>query len=158
MPRCASGILGPADPLGRLWYWSITGTTHEWIPEVGETIIVLMVGTTSALGWISAVTLFLTFFPNAGLQMLARRPPRAGCSLGVLGWAPRRLDPAFRVFRHFAGGLDVEHVESRFAKRRPAGISRDIGAAGIGAGAAGQLRGFSTHHTEGPSGCSLPVR
>jgi hypothetical protein len=78
MPRCASGILGPAVPLGRLWYWSITGTTHEWIPEVGETIIVFMVGTTSALGWISVVTLFFTFFPNAGYKCwLAARHAQA---------------------------------------------------------------------------------
>lgn len=54
-----------SDPIGRLWYWSITGTTVEWLPEVGKTIIVFMIGSTSALGSVAAITLLLTFFPTA---------------------------------------------------------------------------------------------
>jgi hypothetical protein len=57
-----------SDPIGRFWYWWITGTTVQWIPEVGRTIIVSMIATTSALGVVSAATLFLTFFPTAAYK------------------------------------------------------------------------------------------
>jgi hypothetical protein len=40
----------------------------QWIPEVGRTIIVSMIATTSALGVVSAATLFLTFFPTAAYK------------------------------------------------------------------------------------------
>ncbi len=57
-----------ADPIGRLWYWWITGTTEHWIPEVGRTIIVFLIATSSALGTVTAATLFLTFFPTAAYK------------------------------------------------------------------------------------------
>lgn len=53
-----------SDPIGRFWYWWITGTTVQWIPEVGRSIIVFMIASTSALGAVTAATLFLTFFPT----------------------------------------------------------------------------------------------
>ncbi|MBS1107340.1 MAG: hypothetical protein H6Q91_2842 [Deltaproteobacteria bacterium] len=57
-----------ADPIGRFWYWWITGTTVQWIPEVGRTIIVFLIASTSALGAVTAATLFLTFFPTAAYK------------------------------------------------------------------------------------------
>ena len=57
-----------ADPIARFWYWWITGTTVQWLPEVGRTIIVFMIATTSALGAVTAATLFLTFFPTAAYK------------------------------------------------------------------------------------------
>lgn len=57
-----------SDPIGRFWYWWITGTTVQWIPEVGRTIIVFMIASTSALGAVTAATLFLTFFPTAAYK------------------------------------------------------------------------------------------
>ena len=57
-----------ADPIARFWYWWITGTTLQWLPEVGRTIIVFMIATTSALGAVTAATLFLTFFPTAAYK------------------------------------------------------------------------------------------
>jgi len=72
-----------ADPIGRLWYWWITGTTVQWVPEVGRTIIVFMIATTSTLGAVTAATLFLTFFPTAAYKRWLRTPSQDNRSLGV---------------------------------------------------------------------------
>ncbi len=57
-----------ADPLARFWYWSLTGTTTEWIAEIGRPIIDVVVPITSAFGIAAVTLLFLTFFPTASYR------------------------------------------------------------------------------------------
>ena len=57
-----------SDPVSRVWYWAIAGTTDTWIMDVGRPIIVSMILVASLLGAITASTLFLTFFPTRGYR------------------------------------------------------------------------------------------
>jgi hypothetical protein len=57
-------LLGASDPLARLWYCALTGSTTVWVPEIGQPIIAAVIGLTSALGVVIATTLLLTFFPT----------------------------------------------------------------------------------------------
>jgi hypothetical protein len=52
------------DPLARLWYWWLTGTTERWIVEAGRPIIELMIPISCALGMAVAAVMVLTFFPT----------------------------------------------------------------------------------------------
>jgi hypothetical protein len=70
----AMSVLMLSDPLARVWYWWLTGTTTDWVPEVGRPIIVALIAVASALGAVTAATLFLAFFPTAGYRRwVARR-------------------------------------------------------------------------------------
>lgn len=69
-------VLALADPLARLWYWWLTGTTTSWIADVGRPIIEVVVPITSALGLGALATLVLTFFPTAAYRRwIERRQP-----------------------------------------------------------------------------------
>lgn len=71
-------LLNASDPLARVWYWTITGTTEVFVPEAGRPIVVAMMAATSALGLAAAAMLFLTFFPTAGYRRwIAARHARA---------------------------------------------------------------------------------
>lgn len=74
-------VLQLCDPLARVWYWAITGTTTEWVMEVGKPIIVAMIVSASLLGGITAATLFLTFFPTAAYRRWVAA--RSASSVGV---------------------------------------------------------------------------
>jgi hypothetical protein len=73
-------LLNLSDPLARLWYCAVAGTTTELIPELARRMIVVVVGLTSAIGIVAAGCLFLTFFPTAAYRrwVLSRQPAR-GC-------------------------------------------------------------------------------
>jgi hypothetical protein len=72
-------LMGAADPLARVWYCRLADSTTTWDPELGRPIIVVVMALTSALGILSAGTLFLTFFPTPGYRrwVLGRRAPAA---------------------------------------------------------------------------------
>jgi len=69
-------LLNLSDPLARLWYCAVAGTTTELIPEIARQMIVFVVGLTSAFGIVAAACLFLTFFPTAAYRrwVLSRHP------------------------------------------------------------------------------------
>lgn len=74
-------LMAASDPLGRIWYWWITGTTTTWHPEIGRPIVVAMMAATCAIGLVGAGSLFLTFFPTARYRRwVARRAPAASAS------------------------------------------------------------------------------
>lgn len=60
----ALAILAHADTVCRLLYWSETGSTTEWVPEIGRPI--LLIGTASATGFLglAAAAMWLVFFPT----------------------------------------------------------------------------------------------
>jgi hypothetical protein len=68
--------LGLSDPIARLWYYHLAGSTTVWVPEAGRPIVLWSVGLTSLLGIGVATTLFLTFFPTEGFRrwVLSRAP------------------------------------------------------------------------------------
>ncbi len=57
-------LLGCFDPIARLWYIQLAGTTTAWVPEVAIQVVRTMVYASSALGLLVLATLFLTFFPT----------------------------------------------------------------------------------------------
>ena len=61
-------VMAFADPLARFWYWSLTGTTTEWIAAVGRPIIDVVVPFSAACGVAAVTLLFLTFFPTASYR------------------------------------------------------------------------------------------
>lgn len=69
-------LLNLSDPLARVWYCAVAGTTTELIPDVARNMIVIVVAVTSALGIVAAGCLFLTFFPTAAYRrwVLSRQP------------------------------------------------------------------------------------
>lgn len=66
-------VMAFADPLARFWYWSLTGTTTQWIAEVGRPIIDVVVPFSSACGVAAVMLLFLTFFPTEGYRRWVER-------------------------------------------------------------------------------------
>ena len=73
-------LLNLSDPLARVWYCAVAGTTTELVPEVARHMIVIVVAVTSALGIVAAGCLFLTFFPTAAYRrwVLSRQPATQG--------------------------------------------------------------------------------
>jgi hypothetical protein len=57
-----------ADPLARLWYWWLTGTTERWIADVGRPIIEVVVPLSCGIGIAVAALMALVFFPTAGYR------------------------------------------------------------------------------------------
>ena len=53
-----------ADPLARLWYFRLSGSTTQWVVEVGRPIIQVVVPLTCGLNAGAVALLFLTFFPT----------------------------------------------------------------------------------------------
>lgn len=74
----ALALLSFADPVARLVYFLETGSTTEWIPEIGRPM--LLIGMTSAAGFLSfsVGALFLAFFPTAGYRRWLESAPRSG--------------------------------------------------------------------------------
>jgi hypothetical protein len=70
-------VMNLSDPVARVGYWWVTGTTTEWLPDVGRPMIAVTLIVTSALGAVTAATLFLTFFPTAGFRRWVTRSPSA---------------------------------------------------------------------------------
>lgn len=62
-----------ADLAARGAYVLVSGTTTEMIPELLAPVILVTVLATMILGSVSAVTLFLTFFPTAGYRSWLER-------------------------------------------------------------------------------------
>jgi hypothetical protein len=75
--------MGLADPLARVWYVAVAGSTDVWVPEVAHSIVLAMVSVTAVLGLIVAATLFLAFFPTATFRrfLTARATAIAPASL-----------------------------------------------------------------------------
>jgi hypothetical protein len=61
-------LMGLSDPMARFWYVMRTGSTTEWVPELGLSIVNTTVAYSSAMGLVAATMLFLTFFPTAGYR------------------------------------------------------------------------------------------
>jgi len=57
-----------ADLVARTLYWSLAETRTELVMEVIEPVVIGTMAVTMVLSIISAVTLFLTFFPSAGYR------------------------------------------------------------------------------------------
>jgi len=67
-----------ADPLARVWYFHLNGSTTSWNPELGRPIIQVVVPITCGFNIGAVALLVLTFFPTAGYRRwLARRHARA---------------------------------------------------------------------------------
>ncbi len=62
-----------ADLASRSVYVWLAGTTTEFVPAVLEPVILATVLSTMVLGTVSAVTLFLTFFPTRGYRRWLER-------------------------------------------------------------------------------------
>jgi hypothetical protein len=73
-----STLLALIDPVARVWYWLVTGTTDRWLPAAAQPIIAVIMPVASLLSVASAVALLLTFFPGAAYRrwILARHPAR----------------------------------------------------------------------------------
>jgi hypothetical protein len=69
-----------ADPVARVVYATLAGTTTELVMEVIRPVVIGAMGVTMILGIISAATLFLTFFPTAAYRrwVEARAAAKAG--------------------------------------------------------------------------------
>jgi hypothetical protein len=69
-------VLAFADPVARLWYIHLAGTTTQWIPEIGRPIIEATVPIACGLNAAAVVLMVLTFFPTAGYRrwLESRRP------------------------------------------------------------------------------------
>jgi len=72
-------VMAFADPLARVWYFRLSGSTSQWVVEVGRPIIQVVVSLTCGLNIGAVALLFLTFFPTAGYKrwLTARHPARA---------------------------------------------------------------------------------
>ena len=57
-----------ADPLARLWYFHLSGSTTSWNPEVGRPIIQVVVPISCGFNIAAVALLVLTFFPTAGYK------------------------------------------------------------------------------------------
>ena len=57
-------VMAFADPLARLWYFRLSGSTTQWVVEVGRPIIQVVVPVTCGLNIGAVALLFLTFFPT----------------------------------------------------------------------------------------------
>ncbi|MGH0038353.1 MAG: hypothetical protein ACQGVK_25245 [Myxococcota bacterium] len=76
-------LLGLSDPIARLWYVQRTGSTTQWVPELGLPIVNTTIFFTSVLGLVAATALFLTFFPTARYRAwIEGRAARAAAQAG----------------------------------------------------------------------------
>ena len=71
-------VMSLTDPLSRFWYWHLSGSTTQWVVEIGRPIIDFVVPFSSAFGIAAVMLLFLTFFPTpAYRRWVARRSATA---------------------------------------------------------------------------------
>ena len=61
-------LLAFSDPLARLWYVALAGTTSQWLPEVGRPIIEATVPLACGLNACALILMGLTFFPTRGYR------------------------------------------------------------------------------------------
>jgi hypothetical protein len=67
-------VMALSDPLARFWYWKRSGSTTQWVVEIGRPIIDVVVPLSSGFGIVAVALLFLTFFPTpAYRRWVARR-------------------------------------------------------------------------------------
>ena len=73
-------VLSFSDPVARLWYFSLAGTTTQWLPEVGRPIIAATVPIACALNAAAIALMVLTFFPVPAYRrwIAERHAARAG--------------------------------------------------------------------------------
>jgi hypothetical protein len=57
-----------ADPIARVVYVTLAGTTTELVVEVARPVVIGTMAVTMVLGIVSAATLFLTFFPTSAYR------------------------------------------------------------------------------------------
>jgi hypothetical protein len=69
-------MLSWSDPLARLWYVSLTGSTTEWIPELGRPIVTWVIAFATTFLSLSGLLLMLSFFPTARYQRWVERKAR----------------------------------------------------------------------------------
>lgn len=63
-----------SDPFARFWYWKLSGSTTQWVSEIGRPIIDVLIPLTCGFGIAAVMLLFLTFFPTpAYRRWVARR-------------------------------------------------------------------------------------
>ncbi len=71
-------VMSLTDPLSRFWYWHLSGSTTQWVVEIGRPIIAVVVPISSAFGIAAVTLLFLTFFPTpAYRRWVAKRSATA---------------------------------------------------------------------------------
>lgn len=61
-------LMAFADPLARLWYFHLAGSTTKWLVEVGRPIIQVVVPVSCGFNIGAVALLVLTFFPTAGYK------------------------------------------------------------------------------------------
>jgi hypothetical protein len=57
-------VLSWADPIARVWYTLISGSTTEWIPEIGRPILLLNMSVATGLLAVAGSAMLLSFFPT----------------------------------------------------------------------------------------------
>jgi hypothetical protein len=69
-------LMAFSDPLARLWYVHLSGTTTAWVPMIGRPIIQVVVPLSCFLNISFVAILILTFFPTPGYRrwVQARAP------------------------------------------------------------------------------------
>jgi phage shock protein PspC (stress-responsive transcriptional regulator) len=71
-------VLSWSDPLARLWYVSLTGSTTDWVPALGRPIIAWVVAFATSFLSLSGLLLMLSFFPTERYRRwVERRAVRA---------------------------------------------------------------------------------
>ena len=73
-------VLSWSDPIARVWYVAVTGTTTVWVPELGRPIITWIVLFASTFLSISAALLLLSFFPTRSYRAWVERRAEARSS------------------------------------------------------------------------------
>jgi hypothetical protein len=66
-------LLSWSDPLARLWYVELTGSTTIWVPELGRPIIAGVVAFATTFLSLSGTLLMLSFFPTARYRRWVER-------------------------------------------------------------------------------------
>jgi hypothetical protein len=70
-------LMAFSDPLARIWYYHVSGTTTAWVPEVGRPIIQVVVPLSCGFNIACVGVLILTFFPTPGYRRwVERRAPK----------------------------------------------------------------------------------
>lgn len=71
-------LLAFADPIARLWYVALAGSSTTWIPELGRPVIAATLPVACALNLGAVVLMLLTFFPTRGYRrwIVARHTSR----------------------------------------------------------------------------------
>lgn len=68
-------LLAFSDPVARFWYYTVSGTATQWVPEVGRPIIEATIPIACGLNAAALVLMLLTFFPTAAYRRWLRDRP-----------------------------------------------------------------------------------